>query len=489
MLCLFLGSVSLEIHAASWNATHDMNSSRILHTATLLPNDKVLIAGGIYCDTICHILDATELYEPATDTWTYTSNMSTARIAHTATLLPNGKVLVAGGCAVDHCNHANANASAEIYDPATSVWTPVNSMNTARSRHTATLLPNKKILVSGGDRNEASSAEVYDPATDTWTLTNSMSTARYNHTATLLPNGTVLVAGGDNYPIAIASAEVYDPTTNTWTLTDNSMSMARVDHTATLLPNGKVLVAGGGGEYDTQGDDIPLASVEVYDPATKVWTTIKSTMDTARYSHTATLLSSGKVLVVGGVAGGGYASGYANALSSAELYDPVTSVWTATSTMSTERTFHTATLLSSGKVLVLGGWDGSTPFPTLFLSSGELYVLPDFVVTGITLNPISPSAGTAFTAKVIIKNQGALAGAAKNLAVWLNQPKTQACKAVGNTSVAVGMLAPGAKKTFSFNLTAGTSGNKIFRAFVDSSCKTMEAIESNNQGIKKYTVN
>jgi len=121
-----------------------------------------------------------------------TGSLATARYFHTATLLPNGKVLVAGG-AIGY----TPLASAELYDPATGTWTATESLHTARFFHTATLLPNGKVLVAGGAGNGyLASAELYDPATETWTATGSLHTARDLHTATLLPNGKVLVAGG-----------------------------------------------------------------------------------------------------------------------------------------------------------------------------------------------------------------------------------------------------------------------------------------------------
>jgi hypothetical protein len=175
-------------------------------------------------------------------------------------LLPNGQVLVTGGIG----NGVNSLASAELYDPATGVWTATGSMATARYNHTATLLPSGQMLVAGGISedgvNSLASAELYDPATGVWTATGSMATARTVHTATLLPNGQVLVAGGSEDFISgyLASAELFDPATGMWTDT-GSMAAARGHHTATLLPNGQVLVAGG------RDDDAILASAELYD--------------------------------------------------------------------------------------------------------------------------------------------------------------------------------------------------------------------------------
>jgi len=190
------------------------------------------------------------------NTFTATGAMATARDLHTATLLPNGKVLVSGGWGA-----VGALASAELYDPATGLWSATGSLATVRVFHAATLLPNGRVLVSGGSAGVGAiaSAELYDPVTSLWTATGSMATTRYGHTATLLPNGRVLVSGGlGTTNTYLASAELYDPATGTWTAT-GALATARQVHTATLLPNGKVLVSGG---VDTNG--LSIASAEVY---------------------------------------------------------------------------------------------------------------------------------------------------------------------------------------------------------------------------------
>jgi N-acetylneuraminic acid mutarotase len=277
--------------------------------------------------------------------WTNTGSLNTARENHTATLLPTGKVLVTGG--------ANNNSgvyvfpsSAELYDPASGSWTTSGSLNTPRENHTATLLSNGKVLVVAGTRFTAgswvdlSSAELYDPVNGTWAPSGSLHTARYSHTATLLPNGKVLVAGGWNSANSnpTNSAELYDPASGTWTTT-GALHTERYYHTATLLANGKVLVVGG---VDDSGN--PSTSAELYDPGSGTWTTTGS-LTTERQWHTATLLPTGKVLAVGGM------DANADTLASAELYDPANGTWSTTGSLSTGRQFHTATLLPNGQLL------------------------------------------------------------------------------------------------------------------------------------------
>src|SRR5882724_9558163 len=158
--------------------------------------------------------------DPASGTWTFTGSLNTARYPHTATLLPNGMVLVAGGFDTS----LNALDSAELYDPASGTWTVTGSLNIGRTYHTATLLPNGMVLVAGGFDNTfiaSASAELYDPASGTWTATGNLNNARAFHTATLLPNGIVLVAGGHDGPTftpsdILSSAELYDPASGTW---------------------------------------------------------------------------------------------------------------------------------------------------------------------------------------------------------------------------------------------------------------------------------
>ncbi|HWH69741.1 MAG TPA: kelch repeat-containing protein [Candidatus Sulfotelmatobacter sp.] len=292
-----------------------------------------------------------------------------------ATNLPDGNVLLVSAFAIS-----------EVYEVASGKWTITSPLNEERWGPTVILLPNGKALAAGGWNSRhalLSSAELFDPASRTWTNTGAMLSVHYKHTATLLPNGKVLVtgnnyrtneafvtvrvtvaadgasgrttrtidrptgkgmaAGDEDRANDFASAELYDPATGTWKRTA-SLKQPRGHHTATLLTNGLVLVVGGYGKQGTA-----LSSAELYDPTAETWTEVGG-LELARGSHTATLLPDGKVLVAGGEDGSG---AY---LREAELFDPVSDTWTAAKPMLWERSYHTATLLQNGKVLAAGGF-------------------------------------------------------------------------------------------------------------------------------------
>jgi N-acetylneuraminic acid mutarotase len=360
--------------SGTWALTGSMKGAREGQTATLLQNGQVLVAGGIDGSVT---LASAELYNPATGKWSATGSMTTARAGQTATLLPNGQVLVAGGFNEPVPGAFSYLSSAELYNPATGKWAVTGGMSTARLSHTATLLPDGQVLVAGGEAtvNGAvtvfSSAELYNPATGTWTRTGRMNAPRELHTATLLANGQVLAAGGyndaDRFNHSLASAELYNPATGTWALT-GSLNTPRDGHQAVRLATGQVLVVDG--EDISSAGTFQLNSTEVYDPATGTWTTTGTTFHDGNAPFSVTLLGTGKVLIAGGVTGV-----YPNEhiTSAAEVYDPATSASAFTGSMNVPRNDQSATLLPNGQVLAAGGQSTTSNGKTTEVASTELY--------------------------------------------------------------------------------------------------------------------
>ncbi|HEX8436479.1 kelch repeat-containing protein [Archangium sp.] len=324
----------------------DQKIGILQHKAVLLKSGEVLSIGGTNPFT-------TRLYHPVTG-WSTTKhtdppwyNWDTRR-KHTATVLLDGDILVAGGL------NGESDATARVYDAdGTREWTSTGNMNQGRTQHTATLLPDSgRVLVVGGNINDpddfsdngtsTATAELYNPA-GTWTPTGSLVTARRHHTATLLPDGRVLVTGGyGSGKVPLASAEVYNPATGLWTAVGD-MSAARVEHTATLLPDGRVLVAGG-----STTDIVGGSSTDIFDWRTNTWAPAGS-MKQPRARHAAVLLKTGMVLVTGGY------NDYTPIQDSVELYNPVTGLWYPTCSMNYPRERHTMTVLDTGDVLVISG--------------------------------------------------------------------------------------------------------------------------------------
>ena len=349
-----------------FTSTGSMATARDWHTATLLKNGTVLVTGGVNNSAFP---TSSEIFDPARATFTATGSMGSVRVSATATLLNNGKVLLAGGKAADSFLGPPL-ATAELYDPASGTFTATGSMNTAHVYHTATLLSDGRVLVAGGldaNSNPIATAEIFDPSNGTFTPTGSMTIAGGFRTATLLNTGKVLVAGGFDFGgSAIATAELFDLSTGTFSAT-SSMSVARAGHTATLLPDGKVLVIGGAPVWT----DHAASTAELFDPVAKGFTPA-GTMAAARALHTATLLPDGRVLVAGG-SSFFYGSSPVS-LAEAELFDPTTASFVVTSKMTTARESQTATLLQTGVVLITGGANGTLGYSqTTVLSTAELF--------------------------------------------------------------------------------------------------------------------
>jgi hypothetical protein len=364
-------SATVSVVPSGFTPTGNMSIARAGHTATLLANGRVLIAGGANGE-----LDASaELFDPTTGTFTPTGSMTSPRAGATATLLADGKVLVTGGFGPGASMLPVLN-TAELYDPQAGTFTDTGSMSVGRVRPRATLLNDGRVLIAGGVDSHSggggatASAELYDPSNGNFTPTGSMATDRADHTATLLASGKVLIVGGwsghradasDDPPWDPLFAELFDPASGSFAQT-GSMSTTRIGHSAIRLIDGEVIVLGGIPSTQNVHDLLPDPQfAELYDPATGMFSSAGNSALT-QTSYTATLLNSGMILIAGGEQEG-------IALALAELLDPTTGSLTTTGGLIDKRAGHTATLLKDGRVLVAGGSDSNgTP-----LASAELY--------------------------------------------------------------------------------------------------------------------
>ena len=358
-------SAQVNVTTNTWTAAPQMPTERVAgHTATRLPDGTVLVVGGVMSAGAG--TNAVDLFDPVAASWASKAPLHVMRASHTATLLADGRLMVIGGSTVSAIaakGYVN-NASAEIYDPVANTWTATPPMSVPRSHHTATLLPDGKVLVVGGENLQYlvdPTAEVYDPVANTWAAPRALPISpRSQHTATLLPSGLVLLAGGfdiiKGLLTPLATAELYDPVlhTSTTTSTDSNgvvtittvitggldftaaapMAFAHYGQSATLLPDGRVTLVGGA-----------TTQTEIYDPVAATWTTQSPTL-AIHTAHGAVLLPEGRLLVAGGTQ---------SAQPDAELFDPASGAWTPAAPMLVLRSNPTATLLPDGSALVCGG--------------------------------------------------------------------------------------------------------------------------------------
>ncbi|MFE2282908.1 Kelch repeat-containing protein [Streptomyces sp. NPDC059443] len=334
--------------------------------AVLLADGRVLLAGG--ADARLTATAEAALFTPATGTWSPTAPLRTPRRTHTTTVLADGRVLVTGGYTGLLPFPVSALATAEVYDPVAGSWSDTAPMGQPRCGHSATLLADGRVLVAGGsDRRSRdserslTSAEVFDPAGGgRWTATGDLADARAYHPAVALVDGSVLVAGGwaatsrDVSPgAALAHCERYDPATGTWAPTAG-FAVPRSAHRLTPLRDGSVLATGGGpgGAVGPDGrlDPYSLATAERYHPGPGTWTR-EPDMPWGRLLHRAVPLPSGEVLVVGGTTDPLYDAG----LSSAVRYDPLSRSWSAAPGMAVGRAEFAAVPLADGRILVTAG--------------------------------------------------------------------------------------------------------------------------------------
>lgn len=375
----------------TWTAGPPLSVARRDHTATLLPDGRVLVAGGRACANStnagdCVYTATAQLFDPVAGTWTAAAPLPGPRARHVALLLPTGRVLVAGGEAA-----GTLDATAVLYDPATDSWASAASPHAGTVDAAGTLLPDGRVLVSGGGTehtatSRTAAAELYDPWTDAWTRTAPMGTARTSHTATLLPNGTVLVAQG-----GVPTAEIFDPNAGTWSLAATSGSAVTIMGYQALLPDGRVLFAAGmstppdtstiydpaagtwtavpgpasrceaamtlvrTGKVLLVGDGgcptLPANSVALFDPATDTWSTPPAAQVPHREQHFLIALADGRVLLAGGL---DPVSGMRD--ESALLFDPATETWSPVASPGSRAIVRArAARLHDGRILVVGG--------------------------------------------------------------------------------------------------------------------------------------
>jgi hypothetical protein len=324
------------------NTTGAMNEVRRYAAYTLLSDGTVLAAGG-YSD-----MASAEVFNPATEIWTPTGSMTTGRSFGRAIKLDDGRVLVAGG-------NGDAAFSAEIYSPTTGIWSSVASMNDGRYLSAMSLLPDGRVLVAGGSAT-IPSAEIYNPDDDTWSLTtNPMESVRVGHSSVPLSNGKVLVAKGDlaDGPPKTNTAELFNPATGLWEEVSDA-NFATGYHTATALPDGRVLFCGGVMYDPISLENETTSACETYDPVSNTWDDNVAPMNTARLYHSAVLLNSNYVLVVGGENVTGW-------INDSEIYNIADDCWTETGALNTGNIEYFGLIrLADGSALAAGGTDAST---------------------------------------------------------------------------------------------------------------------------------
>ncbi len=339
--------------------------------ATVLPrNDrKWMIVGGARGALLAQNATATTgVYEPMTDTFTPGPTMSTERSMHTATLLNDGRWLLAGGVNVTN----DPQASCEAYDPVADAFTTVAAMSFPRMGHTATLLGNGNVLVTGGIQampttptqlepihQTIATTEIYDPVANTWTPGPNLTTPRAAHVAIVRPDGKVLLAGGISWdtiiilgwlPAVRRSCDLYDPVANT-IVAGPQMAVHRSLIDAVPIGNDRWLMAGGINTVTLASPGTPTATAEIYDALANTWTTVGN-MATARGNQRTWSLGNGQFLLAGG-ANGSILSPVPQATT--EVFSTVTNQFTAGPVMNFPRAGASAYPTPQGQVMLFGG--------------------------------------------------------------------------------------------------------------------------------------
>ncbi|HTW99512.1 MAG TPA: kelch repeat-containing protein [Acidimicrobiales bacterium] len=354
-----LGAQALPASATTsgaFAATGSLNVVRADATATLLPDGDVLVAGGQ--DSSGTPLASAELYSASAGAWSVVPSLPVAVTEATATLLPDGDVLVAGGLS-EVSGSLQATTDAELYNPTSDAWSSTGAMvaGTGSYGASAVLLPaSGEVLYAGGFAGTGSStstladSQLYNPTSGTWAVTVGQPTLGVaDAAASLLGNSEVLLAGGESQssggsPAVTSTTELFQPATGMWSAAA-AMPVGVAGATATALQNGDVLVAGG----ESSAGGLATSASQVYDPSSASWSSAGS-LPTASFGATAALMASGDVLYAGGLTA---SSG--DPTTSAAVFDPTSSQWTATGSMLVARGDAAGAALANGSVLVAGG--------------------------------------------------------------------------------------------------------------------------------------
>jgi hypothetical protein len=359
----------------AWHGARAMKTARLAHTATLLPDGRVFVAGG---ETAARdMIAAAEIFDPVHGDWSDAPPLPAPRSNDVAVLLRDGRVLLAGGgrsAPIGQPSSLEVTGSALLFDPATQSFATTGALLTPRSHFQAVLLDSGEVLAVGGGAatthadcngvpncgpiaDPLASAERFDPGTGTWRAAAPMKTARYSFTLTRLADGRVLAVGGVNATVpsgtSTRTAEIYDPSADAWTDAAPLPVPDREHHSAILLDSGSVMIAGG-----KQANIGMIRLVDLYAPGTNAWTAAPP-LSAVRTDPNLVRLQSGHVLAVGG-----YDQPTSEDVAEAVIYDGDTGAWTKIGSLADGRVSQTTTLLPDGSVLVAGGFAQSTGIET-----------------------------------------------------------------------------------------------------------------------------
>jgi hypothetical protein len=363
-----------------WKQVGGLAINRYYHSATLLPDGKVLLAVGETPTT--ELTPTAELYDPGSETCSPTGSPFLGRFFPGGVRLPSNDVLVAGGVGIGSLDQLR---STELYNPQKREWYPTGLLNLSRQLAESVALQDGRVMIIGGVEDGQAppptgsapsalfnSCEIYDPSTQAWVVTGSLSIGRFHHTATVLFDGRVLVVGG-SAEFSKNTPELYDPVIGVWQFASEPHH-SRTNHTATLLADGKVLVAGNNAEPEN-------VSAEIYDPVNDAWFLVGNLI-TGRGGHAAVRLNDGRVLVQGGFGLGAVAT-------SAEIYDPEKLGWTSAGNTEYPRLGHTLTLLNHRSLLQQAGRS------QVLLAGGSANSTCEIYDTGSEHQPVRPVEGSA----------------------------------------------------------------------------------------------